>query len=64
MLRDIKDILMERDGLSEEEAKDRILDAKAELQCLLEDGDLVAAEDICKDHFGLEPDYVIQLLDF
>ena len=58
----IKEILMKRDGNSEGEAKERIAQAKMELDQFLTDGNMKAAEEICQMHFGLEPDYLDELL--
>ena len=58
----IKEILMRRDGVSEQEAEDLINDAKEELYELLEQGDMESAHDICQTHFGLEPDYLMELI--
>ena len=59
----IKEILMRRDGLTEAEANDEIAEAKDQLDEYLRDGDLASAENICQQYFGLEPDYVMELLD-
>ena len=56
----IKSVLMRRDGLTAEEADDLIADAKAELSELLADGE--QPYDFCQDWFGLEPDYLMELL--
>lgn len=61
-MRGIRDILVDRDGMSVEEADDLIDSAKDELADLLEAGDMVAAEDICATWFGLEPDYLMELV--
>jgi len=58
----IKEILMRRDGISESEAEDLINDAKEELYELLEQGNTEEAYDICQTHFGLEPDYLMELI--
>jgi len=58
----IKEILMRRDGISESEAEDLINDAKEELYELLEQGNTEEAHDICQTHFGLEPDYLMELI--
>lgn len=58
----IKQILMERDGMSDDEARNLIIQADVELNYRLEDGDLDAAYDICDEFFGLEPDYLHELL--
>ena len=60
----VKQILMERDGLSDEEAQDAVDDAQSDINDLLEnDGGLMEAEDVISDHFGLEPDYLMDFLD-
>jgi hypothetical protein len=59
----IKQILMKRDGVSENEADNQIDIAVEELMEALQSGDMDVAEDICLDHFGLEPDYIMDLLD-
>ncbi len=61
-MRTIKQILMDRDGNSEEEAEERIEIAKEELQQMLSEGDEFSAYDICEIHFGLEPDYLMELI--
>lgn len=59
----IKEVLMRRDKMTAEEADDLIAEAKADLQQRIADGD-PSAEDICEEYFGLEPDYVIDLLGY
>jgi len=62
-MRTIKEILMDRDGMDEIEADDLIEEAKEALQEYLADGDMESAENICEEFFGLEPDYVMELID-
>lgn len=50
-------VLMERDGIDETEAKELIDNAKQRV----EDGE--DPEEVLYDEFGLEPDYVFDLLD-
>jgi hypothetical protein len=57
----IADILVRRDGLSREDAEDRVKEAEDALQEYLEDGDMCSAYNICEEYFGLEPDYLEQL---
>lgn len=59
---ELKKVLMERDGISSEEADRQITEAKEALQEYLEDGDTESAHDICQEFFGLEPDYLMDLL--
>lgn len=58
----IKQVLINRDNMSEKEADDLIFTAKEELQELLAIGDIETAERICEDFFGLEPDFIFDLL--
>lgn len=58
----IKMVLMRRDGMSRVEAEELISEAKDQLQEYLEDGNLEAADNICEEFFGLEPDYLMELL--
>ena len=58
----ILDILMRRDGNSHDEAQERIDEAKRDLQGLINSGDMELAFNICEDHFGLEPDYLDELM--
>ena len=56
----IKKILMERDGMSEKEADDLISDARADMNERLGNGEM--PDDICEEWFGLEPDYIMDLM--
>jgi hypothetical protein len=58
----IKQILMQRDGLSAEEAEELIDDARDDMNYMLENGDIDGAYNVCQDHFGLEPDYLDELM--
>lgn len=61
-MQNIKEILIERDNLTENEADNLINDAREQLQEYLEDGDLESAQEICQEMFGLEPDYLFDLV--
>lgn len=54
----LKKTLMRRDGISANEADELIADAK---ERIMEGED---PEDILYDEFGLEPDFIFDLLDF
>lgn len=56
--------LMERDGLTDIEAQLLIDEAREQLQAYLDAGDLASAHDICEEMFGLEPDYLDDLMTF
>lgn len=58
----IKSILMSRDGMTAEEAEERIEEARITLVLYLEEGQVLSAENICEDYFGLEPDYIMELM--
>jgi len=58
----IKEILMRRDGMTAKEAEAMIRSAVEELeQGLMEDN---PNYDICEDFFGLEPDYLDDLMQY
>lgn len=53
-------ILMKRDGMSEEEAVDLVRQATEDLNERLAQGEM--PEDICEEWFGLEPDYILDIM--
>lgn len=56
----IQEILMKRDGLSQEEADDLVKDAQEDLWDCLETGK--NTDYLCQEWFGLEPDYLLELI--
>ena len=58
----IRDILIRRDGISPTEADELIAEAREALQEYIAEGDLERIDNICMDFFGLEPDYIEELL--
>ena len=58
----IKQVLMRRDGISAEEANDLIDLAKDDLHSRLNSGEY--PDEICAEWFGLEPDYIMELVGF
>ena len=56
----IKQVLMTRDNMTAGEADDLINDAKNDLNDRLADGEL--PDDICSEWFGLEPDYIMEIM--
>lgn len=56
-------ILMERDGVSEEEAVDTVKQVKSEIYAAAESGDPDEVEDIMYSLLGLEMDYLFDILD-
>jgi len=59
---DIKKILMQRDGMTDEEAGELIVDFEEALESIVDEGDLMAAEELVADYFGLEPDYLMTFI--
>ena len=58
----LKDVLMKTQGLIEVEAEEQMREAKDAIDEYLEDGDMCAAMDVCAEFWGLEPDYVDDLM--
>jgi hypothetical protein len=59
----IKETIMRRDGISAESADELISEARDALNEYLECGDTCSAHDICEEWFGLEPDYLFDLIN-
>jgi hypothetical protein len=59
-MRNLKQVLMSRDGLTSAEADEQILNARRELMRRIEDGEMPF--DFCEEEWGLEPDYLEDLL--
>lgn len=55
-------VLMERDGLTKYQAIQQVKEAYDLFQDYLETGELGLADDICQDEFGLEPDFIFDLI--
>lgn len=60
----IKDVLMERDSMEENDAINLIEEAREHLNSCLAEDDLESAMEICEEFFGLEEDYLLDLIDF
>lgn len=58
MIKSLKATIMERDGIDSDEADDLIAEARA---CVEEYGE--DPEEVLEEYFGLEPDYVFDLLE-
>lgn len=54
-------ILMERDGMTEEDAREMYSDCKEEIENAISMGDLDLAEDIMMYDLCLEPDYFFDM---
>ena len=60
MVAKIETVLMQRDGMTLQEARRLVREARAEALERLADGEM--PYDICEEYFGLEPDYIEELL--
>lgn len=58
----IKKTIMHRDGITAEEANTRIAEAKKALEQYLAEGLIFESEEVCYEYFGLEPDYLFELI--
>ena len=56
----IEQILMERDGMTQKEAAQAVDHARTELWERLDAGEM--PDDICQELFGLEPDFLEELI--
>jgi len=61
-MKSIKDVLMQRDNLSDKEAEELVQQARDQMHWYLQHGDMDSAYHICEEYFGLEPDYLMQLM--
>jgi len=61
-MKSILEVLVRRDNMSEEDAMELINEAKDELEMRLSGESNENAYEICMDYFGLEPDYIMELL--
>lgn len=54
----IREVLKRRDGYTDSEISAMLREFNEELQFYIEQGDLIGAEELLADHFGLEPDFL------
>ena len=59
-MQSIKEVLMERDGMTADEADTEIESAREDLHNRLADDEMPF--NICGELFGLEPDYLFELM--
>ena len=59
----IIEILMQRDGMTYDDAKEIFDDLREQALQYVEDGDLLGLEDLLMDEVGLEPDYLFEIID-
>jgi len=56
--------LIDRDGITEEEARENITACREEMMTAIEEGDFTYAEQIYEDWFGLEPDWMFEVVEY
>lgn len=61
-MKEIINILMRRDGISENEARNLVEECREEIETAIAGGRYMEAEDIFMEYLQLEPDYLINLL--
>jgi len=49
-------------GYTLEDATDQIAEAREVMNDYVEEGDFESAENICQEYWGLEPDYIMDLM--
>jgi len=59
-MKSLMQTLVDRDGITEEEARSQIAEARERLLERLSHGEM--PDDICEEEFGLEPDYIEDLI--
>ena len=58
----IINLLMKRDGVSREEAKEMYLECRSELMDAIEDTSCLDPEEVLASELGLEPDYFVYFI--
>ena len=58
----LKDTIKRKFGYTDVEANAQIEEARETLQAYLDEGDQEGAFNVCEECFGLEPDYLDELL--
>lgn len=58
------EILMERDGITEKDAKMLIEDTRSELEDAISGTNVLTPEEVMMDNLGLEMDYVMEVLGY
>jgi hypothetical protein len=59
-MKSLMQTLVDRDGITEEEARSQIAEARERLLERLSHGEM--PDDFCEEEFGLEPDYIEDLI--
>ena len=62
-MNEIINILMRRDGISENEARNLVEECREEIETAIAGGRYMEAEDIIMEYLQLEPDYIMDLIE-
>lgn len=61
-MKEIIDILMNRDGLSYEDAREAYLECKDAIMEALDNDEIFEVDEILRSELGLEPDYIFNFI--
>lgn len=61
-MKEIIEILMRRDGITYEEAKEMCLECKEAIMEAIDNDEIFEVEDILRSELGLEPDYIFNFI--
>lgn len=61
-MKEIIEILMNRDGISYEDAKQAYLDCKSEIEDVLDGTSCLTVEEVLMSELGLEEDYIFNFI--
>ena len=61
-MKDIIEILMNRDGISYEDAKQAYLDCESEIEDVLDGTSCLTVEEVLMSELGLEEDYIFNFI--
>ena len=62
-MKTLKQVLIDRDEISSDAADILIQEAKDAMNEYLEEDDFESAHNVCEEFFGLEPDYIMDLME-
>lgn len=62
IVQEIIELLMRRDGLTYEDAKEAYLECKEAMMYAIDNGDFFEVEETLRCELGLEPDYIFNFI--
>ena len=60
---EIINLLINRDGISYDDAKEAYFDCKAAVMDAIDSGDFTEVDEILMSELGIEPDYIFNFID-